>query len=137
MMKRTKNFNFSAKVFIIPPRPHFISIDMADDVYHAFDSFERKMDDAIDGLDILNEAVTIKRQGFPPRLEVDDTGPFGNPFDPNRCPGPPPPDFDQCNGPPPRAFGNPIDENQPPSNPRPSVRFDCCFFPPSLLQSTF
>ena len=57
---------------------------MADDVYSAFDSFERKMDAAIDGFDILNEAIDIKRQGFPPRFEVDDRGPFGNPLDPNR-----------------------------------------------------
>ncbi len=87
---------------------------MPDDVYGAFDSFERNMDDAIGGFDILDESlaaaasilVDVKSGRFPPRFEVDDLGPFGNPFNPNQCPGPPPPVFDQCTGPPPRAFGN-------------------------------
>ncbi len=67
------------------------------------------MDDAIGGFDILDESpaaaaavlVDVKSGCFPPRFEVDDSRPFGNPFDPNRCPGPPPPVFDQCTGPPP------------------------------------
>ena len=86
---------------------------MADDVYGAFDLFERKMDDAIGDLgnieegtadvDVLLDVKSVLPR--PPQFDVDDSGPFGNPFDPNRCPGPPPPVFDQRNGSPARAFG--------------------------------
>ncbi len=104
-----KNFNFR-KGFHLPLIS--FSIKMPDDVYDAFDSFERKMDNAIGGFDILDESpaaaaavlVNVKSGRFPPRFEVDDSGPFGNPFEPNRCPGFPPPVFDQCTGPPPPCF---------------------------------
>jgi len=103
---------------------------MADDVYGAFDLFERKMDDAIGDLGIIEEGtadVDVKSVlPRPPRFDVDDSGPFGNPFDPNRCPGPPPPVFDQRNGSPARAFGNPIDPNRIPVAPGP-VRSLHCF----------
>jgi hypothetical protein len=47
---------------------------MPDDVYGAFDSFKRKMDDAISGFDILDESpaaaatvlVDVKSGCFPP-----------------------------------------------------------------------
>ena len=74
---------------------------MADDVYGAFDLFERKMDDAIGDLgnieegtadvDVLLDVKSVLPR--PPHFDVDDSGPFGNPFDPNRCPAPPPPSF--------------------------------------------
>jgi hypothetical protein len=50
---------------------------MPDDVYGAFDSFERKMDDAISGFDILDKSpaaaaailVDVKSGRFPPRFD--------------------------------------------------------------------
>jgi hypothetical protein len=49
---------------------------MPDDVYGAFNSFERKMDNAIGGFDILDESpaaaatvlVDVKSGRFPPRF---------------------------------------------------------------------
>ena len=74
---------------------------MADDIYGAFDLFKRKMDDAIGDLgnieegtadvDVLLDVKSVLPR--PPHFDVDDSGPFGNPFDPNRCPAPPPPSF--------------------------------------------
>ena len=74
---------------------------MADDVYGAFDLFERKMDDAIGDLgnieegtadvDVLLDVKSVLPR--PPHFAVDVSGPFGNPFDPNRCPSPPTPSF--------------------------------------------
>ena len=50
---------------------------MPDNVYGAFDSFERKMDDAIGGFDILDESpaaaatvlVNVKSGCFSPRFD--------------------------------------------------------------------
>ncbi len=50
---------------------------MPDDIYGAFDSFERKMGDAIGGFDILDESpaaaatvfVDVKSGRFPPRFD--------------------------------------------------------------------
>jgi hypothetical protein len=50
---------------------------MPDNVYGAFDSFERKMDNAIGGFDILDESpaaaaavlVDVKSGRFPPRFD--------------------------------------------------------------------
>ena len=77
---------------------------MADDIYSEFDLFERKMDDAIGDLGNIEEEAPLTLISLldvkrvlprPPHFDVDDSGPlFGNPFDPNRCPGPPPPVFD-------------------------------------------
>ena len=69
-----KNFNFR-KGFHLPLIS--FSIEMPDDVYGAFDSFERKMDDAIGGFDILDESpaaaaavlVDVKSGRFPPRFD--------------------------------------------------------------------
>ncbi len=38
---------------------------MADDIYGAFDLFERKMDDAINGFNILNKQSPSKVRAFP------------------------------------------------------------------------
>jgi hypothetical protein len=50
---------------------------MPNDIYGTFDSFERKMDDAIGGFDILDESpaaaaavlVDVKSGRFPPRFD--------------------------------------------------------------------
>ena len=70
---------------------------MADDVYGAFDLFERKMDNAIGDLgnikegtadvDVLLDVKSVLPR--PPHFDVDDSGPFGNQTDAT----PPPPQF--------------------------------------------
>ena len=106
---------------------------MADNVYGAFDLFERKMDDAIGDLgnieegtadvDVLLDVKSVLPR--PPHFDVDDSGPFGNQTD---ATPPPPPFFDQRNGSPARAFGNPIDPNRIPVPPRPVRSHIGCFF---------
>ncbi len=57
--------------------PHFISIKIPNDVYGTFDSFEKKMDNAIGGFDILDESpaaaatvlVDVKSGRFPPHFD--------------------------------------------------------------------
>ena len=69
-----KNFNFR-KDFHLPLIS--FSIEMPNDVCGAFDSFERKMDDAIGGFDILDKSpaaaaavlVDDKSGCFPPRFD--------------------------------------------------------------------
>jgi hypothetical protein len=66
---------------------------MDDDIQKVFDCFERTLDaevTEINTIDAVIEGVEVP----PPssdatRFEVDDSGPFGNPFDPNRIPRPP------------------------------------------------
>jgi hypothetical protein len=62
-----------------------------DDVYCAFHRFNQTMIAAIEDIATFAENPIPQVNPMrldPPRFEVDDSGPFGNPFDPNRIQAP-------------------------------------------------
>jgi hypothetical protein len=66
---------------------------MDNDVYGAFDSFERKMDEAIGGLGFEEGTADVKSGCLPPRFEVDDFGTIWQSIRPKPMPRPFSPSF--------------------------------------------
>ena len=66
---------------------------MDNDVYGGFDSFERKMDEAIGGLGFEEGTADVKSGCLPPRFEVDDFGTIWQSIRPKPMPRPFSPSF--------------------------------------------